>query len=449
MSNDAHILESFAALVAVLNETKGTNAKVALLQGYRDLEPLIKRIWDPMTKTHVTKSGLETWRGKHPDSTADSQDLYTLFDALTSSRLTGDRAKAAVWQLCERHPKHKDLILSIMEKNPRIRLAETMILKAFPGMWSIFKVCLAAKWSDKDFDKAYAAAGQAWISKKIDGMRLITKITPDPKELAQVRFYSRKGHEVTSLDVLRRDILRHLVPHMEADEIAEGRVLDGEVVALNPDGTENFKLTISEARKHTTMASPHYKIFDYMPLPVFEERAPGERYGERLEQLRDFAGVLPRRCEILEQTPWTQAAFDRLKSEAAEKKWEGLMVRFDAKYEAKRTRNLLKFKFGESDEFRVEELIIDQEYPFANKTGGEDRQPALTAVIVQYKGNPVQVGSGFDKAERIEFAKHPDRIRGKTITVDYQEEFYDEEKKSHSLRCPIFKGIVGEEDREV
>jgi DNA ligase-1 len=466
--NDTHILKAFDALVTELNETQGTNAKIGILKEHRDLEPLIKRIWDPMTKTHVTKKGLETWRKKHPDDperetkfdNPPPETLYDLIDALTSSKLTGDRAKAAVWCYIERHPKYEELILRIMEKNPRIRLGETMLLKAFPGMFTIFKVCLSDKWTEKDFEKAYNAAGKkAWISKKIDGMRLITKILPPAldkddhghaRELAQVKFYSRKGHEVTSLDVLRQDILRHLVPHLDADEIREGRVLDGEVVALNKDGTENFKLTISEARKKdATMPNPMYMLFDYLPLPVFEERAKGERFGERLEQLRDFAGVLPRRCKILEQTPWSPEAFERLRKEAAEKSFEGLMVRVDAPYEAKRTRNLLKYKFSETEEFRVEKLIIDPKYPFPNRTGGEDRMPALAAVIIKHKGHPVQVGSGFDKLERLEFAENPEKIKGKIISVNFQEEFYDEEKNKWSLRCPIFKGIVGDKEREV
>jgi DNA ligase-1 len=466
MSTDEHILKSFDKLVTELNDTQGTNAKIDLLKEQTELQPLIKRIWDPMTKTHVTKKGLETWAAKHdtPEDYIGKDDitsLYDLFDGLTSSQITGDRAKAAVWLFIKRHPKHEELILRICEKNPRIRLGETMLLKAFPGMFTIFKVCLAQPYTEADFRKAYTAAKRAWISKKIDGMRLITKITAPSKkgDLADVRFYSRKGHEVTSLKVLHDDILRHLVPHLDRDEIAEGRVLDGEVIALNPDGTENFKLTISEARKKdVTMPDPQYLLFDFLPLAVFEERERGDKFGDRLENLLDFKTCLPKRCRILEQVPWdekvvndvvTTPAFDRLKEQAAREGWEGVMIRMDAPYEAKRTRNLLKYKFSETEEYRVEDVIIDEEYPVPNKSGGEDRVRAVAAVIIKHKGNKVQVGSGFDKAERLDFAEHPEKIRGKTISVNFQEEFYDEKKKTWSLRCPIFKGIVGDEEREV
>ena len=458
MSNDEHLLKTFDKLVTELNDTQGTNAKIDILREQVELQPLIKRIWDPNTKTHVTKKGLETWAEKHDvaDYTGipsnEVASLYDLLDRLTSGQLSGDRAKASIWCFIKRHCKYEELILRICEKNPRIRLGETMLLKAFPGMFQIFKVCLAQEYTEADFAKAFAATKGAWISKKIDGMRLITKITASTKkgELADVHFYSRKGNEVTSLDVLRKDLMRHLIPHLDRDEIAEGRVLDGEVIALNPDGTENFKLTISEARKKdVNMPDPQYLLFDYMPLAVFEERERGEHYGDRLENLQDFEKVMPKRCRILEQTPWTKADFDRLAAEAKEKNWEGLMLRFNSLYEAKRSRALLKYKFTCSEEYKVEELIIDEEYPVANKSGGEDRVRAVSAVIIKHKGNNVQVGSGFDKAERIDFAAHPEKIRGKIISVKFQEEFYDEKKKTASLRCPIYQGIVGDEEREV
>lgn len=454
--NDDHLLKNFDQLVTRLNETPGTNAKIDILKEHGDLRPLIKRIWDPDTKTHVTLKGLTTWRKKKDGDVteycerADYNDLYTLFDGLTSGKISGDRAKAAVWCYVARHPKYEDLILRIAEKNPRIRLAEKTILQAFPGIFTIFKVCLSDEWTEKDFQKAYDATGQAWISKKIDGMRLITKITAATAERAQVRFYSRKGKEVTSLEVLRKDLMQHFIPHLDAAEIADGLVLDGEVVALNPDGSENFKLTISEARKKdVNMPSPRYKLFDILPLPVFEERARGEKFGNRLENLRDFATCLPKRCEILEQTPWSREEFARLQKEAREKGFEGLMIRMNAYYEAKRTRNLLKWKIMCQDEFRVDDVIIDEQYPVPNKQGGEDRVRALAAVVIHHKKGRVQCGSGFDRAERLDFAEHPDRILGKIISVKYQEEFYDEVKKQYSLRCPIYQGIVGDDEREV
>lgn len=443
-------IKRFDELIERLNATKGTNAKIEILKQHAELEPLIRRIWDPTTKTHVTKRGLETWRAKHDTpGVAKHETLYELLDALTQGAVTGDAAKAAVWAFIELRPRYEDLILRIAEKNPRIRLGETMLLKAFPGMFRIFRVCLSQEYSEVDFERAIATYKRAWISKKIDGMRLITMITAVAGR-PEIRFYSRKGHEVTSLAILRRDLLRDLVPHLDAEELREGRVLDGEVVALNPDGTENFKLTISEARrKDREMPNPQYMIFDIMPLPVFEERAPGEAFGTRLESLRDFAEVLPRRCHILEQTPWSEAAFARLTKRAKREQWEGVMIRMDARYEAKRTRNLLKYKFVQTEEYPVVRVVIDPDYPVANKRGGEDRVRALSSVIIAHKKCEVHVGSGFDLEERLEFARSPEKIEGHIISVKFQEEFFDDKKNSWSLRCPIYQGIVGDQERDV
>lgn len=476
---DDKLLKEFNDLVDALNETQGTNAKIELLKGHDGLRPLVRRIWDD-TKTHVTKKGLETWRTKKIEDGGNSLDtyldtakvpatLYDLYDQLAEGSLSGDAGKSAVWQYIAQHPKYEDLVLRIMEKNPRIRLGSTLLLKAFPGVFSQFKVCLAKEWTEDDFEKAYAAAGEkAWISDKIDGMRLITKITAnsayDAKKakaaeekgtkysvpVALVEFFSRKGHPVTSLEKLRLDILEHIVYEMTDEEIAAGQVLDGEVVALDPHGREDFKLTVSEARKKdVTMANPRYKIFDLMPLAVFEEREAGDRFSVRLENLRDIMqDAKPRQCELLPQTPYTEAAFKQMQARARKIGSEGLMIRMDAKYEARRTRNLLKWKIMGQDEYRVDDIIVES-MPFPNKRGGEDMIEAVSALVIKHKGNRVQVGSGLDKAERIEWAAHPELIKGKMITVKFQEEFTDAKTGKMSLRCPIYMGIVGDREREV
>lgn len=442
MSNDPHILQEFDKLVKTLNETKGTNDKIEILQAHPDLKPLIKRIWDPTTKTGLTKKGLADFqsKGKSNDAGDLAENLYQLMDNLTSRIWTGDKARASAWLYIEKYQKYEDILLQILEKKPRIRLGAQLIMNAFPGIFQIFKVALAEKYTDEVFAKEYAAAGEkGWLSIKFDGVRLITQIID-----GHAKFYSRAGNEFTSMTLLRTDIEKNIVPRLTPEELKEGVVFDGEMEALNKDGTVNFKETVSQARKKDIqMDNPRYNIFDYMRLGVFEGRDKSDLLEARFEDLADLLEGKPSKyCVITKQTPYTKTAFDEMKKEAWEKGWEGLMIRMNARYEAKRTKKLLKFKFFMTDEYKVEDVTIEM-MPFANARGGEDKLLALNNVIIHHKGCPVSVGSGFDKAERLDFAAHPEKIKGQYIVVEFQEEFYDHKTFKYSLRIPIFKALIG------
>jgi DNA ligase-1 len=64
----------------------------------------------------------------------------------------------------------------------------------------------------------------------------------------------------------------------------------------------------------------------------------------------------------------------------------------------------------------------------------------LGSVVIRHKGNPVDVGSGFSDAQRIEIWRNQEKYLGKTITVKYFEESEDA-YGNPSLRFPIFKGF--------
>ena len=110
---------------------------------------------------------------------------------------------------------------------------------------------------------------------------------------------------------------------------------------------------------------------------------------------------------------------------------EGVMINFDdAPYVCKRTPNLLKVKVMQDCD-----LVI---------TGFEEGQGAnagtLGAVLVDYKGSTVGVGSGFTKEQRDFFWQNRDSLLGRVITVQYFEETTDA-KGVPSLRFPVFREL--------
>jgi DNA ligase-1 len=62
--------------------------------------------------------------------------------------------------------------------------------------------------------------------------------------------------------------------------------------------------------------------------------------------------------------------------------------------------------------------------------------------MIKHKGNIVRVGSGFTIDQRQDFYKHPKKILGKIITVQYFEETQNQDG-GISLRFPTFKFLHG------
>ena len=107
------------------------------------------------------------------------------------------------------------------------------------------------------------------------------------------------------------------------------------------------------------------------------------------------------------------------------------MLREDVKYEGKRTNSLLKYKEMHDEEYKVVEIIKGPWREISKETKLEKTIETMVAVIIDYKDT--KVGSGFSLEERKKYCENPEKIIGKTITVQYFE------KTKDSLRFPVFK----------
>ena len=107
---------------------------------------------------------------------------------------------------------------------------------------------------------------------------------------------------------------------------------------------------------------------------------------------------------------------------------EGVMINIlDAPYEFKRTNNLLKVKKMKD----VDLVVVGYE------EGSNQNKGKLGALIVDYKGHQVKVGSGFTKELREEIWRHPEDYVGLTASIQY----FEETTNQHggiSLRFPVF-----------
>ena len=118
---------------------------------------------------------------------------------------------------------------------------------------------------------------------------------------------------------------------------------------------------------------------------------------------------------------------------------EGIMINIsNAPYECKRSKNILKGKVFQDVDLKV---IGFQE-------GNGNFENTLGALVVEYKGNKVAVGSGYTLEERDNLWNKRESLIGKIITVQYFEESKDSKTGLVSLRFPVFKQIRDDKTEE-
>ena len=185
------------------------------------------------------------------------------------------------------------------------------------------------------------------------------------------------------------------------------------------------------------LEKPFYYIFDLLTSKDFADKESITTLSERLETARayvmndDYIGVLK---QILADDMVMETMMEKSKREG----WEGLMLRKDTTYKGKRSNDVLKVKKFFDDEYVVVDLENDTHRVIVD--GTEVEEVMLKNVIIEHKGNRVQVGSGFNHEQRRYYFQNPNQILGKQITVQYFEETTNM-NGTHSLRFPVIKAV--------
>lgn len=180
-------------------------------------------------------------------------------------------------------------------------------------------------------------AGEKWVHEiKYDGYRMLGHIANQ-----QTHFVSRNGKDWTErLQRLARQVARLPV---------EKAILDGEVVALEPDGTTNFQMLQNTIRRGDDRRLRYY-AFDLLFLNGHDLTAA--RLDERKELLR--AIIEPDQQAAVQFSEHIQGDGRTVFEQACRLGAEGIVSkRVDGKYVMGRTKDWIKSKCFQSDEFVV------------------------------------------------------------------------------------------------
>lgn len=422
-----------------LNLTNSSNEKMEILRKYDDCKNYFLYSQHPYWQYGVTSKTIQKRIPDHIVGETKYSNLFELLNALKKREITGHAALDACINFINctiDDTSHIDLIYQILDKNIKVRMGTSLINKVWLDLIPEFDVALANKY--EDYENKINFEKELWFaSRKLDGVRTICRI-----ENGIVNFYSRNGKEFFTLDRLKNSIIN-------SELINYNIVLDGEMCIVDENDEENFSQIVGDIkRKDYTIENPKFKVFDILELNDFDIKKGRTIYSIRYQTLKDICSNISSYIDVVEQEiVKSKADLDSKRNYAAEHGWEGLILRKDVPYEGKRTKYLLKCKFFKEEDFIIKEVEIGPFRIIDKKTKLEKEIQTMTAVTILYKGNKVNVGSGWSLAERERYFNNPELLIGSTINVQYFEICKDKTGKE-SLRFPT-KKIVYEGKRDV
>ncbi len=419
-------LKELQAFVDEMKSTSSLNAKKTIINAYGKntfIKSALVYTFDPYKKYYVTSKTCKK-RSDLCDMNLIHDDIFHLLNDLNDRVYTGHDAIAMLNGFIAQYLDYKDLIFSIIDRNMEIRASASVINKVIPNLIPTFDVALATKYESKfcDFET------EEWLaSRKLDGVRCIIR-----KEGDKVNAYSRQGNEFTTLGKVLDDV----------DQMNGDFVLDGEICLMDENGNEDFQGIMKQIkRKDHMIENPKYIVFDYLTLEEFDSKK-GEkdlysRLGDLLDEIpdRDYFETI----EILDQSFISnEQELSDMITDADVNGHEGVMLRKNAGYEGKRSKNLLKCKKFFDAEYKVLDVDFDEHRVI--REGKEVVMPMLAQAWIEHKGYRVAVGSGWNQEQRIRYQKDPNALIGKMITVQYFEETKNQEG-GISLRFPTVKHV--------
>lgn len=313
--------------------------------------------------------------------------------------------------------------VQMITKKYKLGVDSKTVNKCIPGLIPTWDVQLGSSYEKlKLKDGEYFA-----LSQKLNGNRA---------SYYQGKLISRQGKEFTGM--------QHIISDLE--QLGIGWFYDGELIRKNidnlPDG-ENFRIGTGIINSDLESKNEiKFVIFDYFPESDIEKKESTAKYKlrrEMLNKLRDV--IIEKNLQNIEIVTMVYEGADQSQimkwlDYAVEQGWEGLMLNKNAVYKCKRTTDLIKIK-----------RFYTMDLPVIEVLEGDGRlKGTLGALVVQYKNNTVNVGSGFDDETRKRFWENKESLIGRVIEVKYKEISKDKKTGLESLQFPIFVRLR-EEDK--
>ena len=419
-------------VIEILREIESNSARTAkenIIKGNKDNDLFIEVLKFSFNDYIVT--GLSSKKINKVVSLDTNEELNTLeemMEYLKANNTGTDRDIKVIQNFINKQDEDlREVLKNIATKNLKLGATAKTINKVLGDIIQVFNVMLAEKLVE-NIDRI---EGKEFIvTKKLDGNRCI--IFRDDK---RIYMYSRSGQLLEGFGELEKELM---------DKLPEDIVFDGELLLRNTKGLnskELFQETQKVIRKKGEKKDIEFHIFDMLPLNEFQKGISSLSCLDRKNQLHELLDGVE--SDLLKEVVMLYVGKDiqeayRIMDELVEQGEEGIMINLaDAKYECKRVKHLLKGKKMQTCDC---EIIGFEE-------GKNKNKGTLGAVIIDYKGFSVGVGSGYTDEMRKYIWSNREKLIGRVIEVQYFEETANKDG-GISIRFPVFK-CLREEGKEV
>ena len=416
MMND---MDKAVQAILDIQATNGTNAKLEIVKANANSWEFQNLLWcafNPRLTYNVSETTLAQ---PLPYLLTCDSIFHTIFDAceFLSSRKAVNEATLFQLKLFlqKQPPKHYKVYTQILSKTLRIGLTAKNINKAIPDLNPEWEVQQAFP-----IDK-YPLKPNTWfaLTQKLNGVR--------------ATYYNGQM-------IGRSGIPLHGLEHITfiLDNYAN-YVFDGELTLANTAGisdNEAFRIATGVINSEQ-LSKPEiiFTVFDMIPIDQFDGLVPVDSYRKRRAMLNHWgekhSNEIPVKVLPLLYSGTDQSRIPVFLDQMVQEDKEGLMVNLDVPYQRKRHRGILKVK-----RFYTMDLPI-----LRCEKGAGKLSETLGALVVDYAGTEVGVGSGFTDEQRTWFWSHREDVIGQLAEVKYKDISTDKQTGKQSLQFPVFVSL--------
>lgn len=422
---DKELIGKLDAMVKALQKAKKKMDKTRILLNARkdfgdeadQLMAFFRFLLDPAIITGLSDAKINKKVTAKPDIEIQYLSCGYLYIMGAGHNTGSDASIATIQNYLHKNPEYEEFLKRLFTKNLPIGVEAATINKVYGEeiipVWEVQQGYPIDKYKFRKGELIFA-------SRKLNGSRG-TYFKGD--------IISRQAQKFEGLDHIIKDIEKI---------IGTDYAVDGELIRRNIDRLtdgQNFRETISILNSDGNDKSLiKFVIFDIVPIDEFERDACTENYSVRKKRLLNLKNKIQKNgtqnievVQMVYEGTDVNDVYDWL-DYAVKHDWEGLVVNRQVPYRRTRHNGCLKVKRFYTVDLRITAIEEGQ-----NRLAG-----TMGALVVDYKGNELRIGSGFDDATRAVVWENPDNYIGKIVECKYKEVTMDKKTGLESLQFPTF-----------
>lgn len=414
-------IETLRKIRNILYSIAGTDArteKEAIISKYSyftEFIEMLRYLYSPYIRTGIQEKKLEKFEYHQKTSFRNYEECLAYIAVYNTG--TDEIVKNVNGFINKLPSDLREFFEAVVTKSLKIGVSGKTINKAYTysdDIIPMFDVMLAKNY-EKHKKKMWTKL--ITITPKLDGIRCIYR---------DGIFYTRQGRQIEGMYQLWN----------EMSILPQDYVYDGELMYNKPiKSNKRFRATTQIVRSDMLNKTDiDFHIFDMVKLEQWDKgkvRAPefSKTRKDRLKNLlKESKLIHVKSVPIYYEGAYDESQIALCLKEAIKKDHEGIMINdAHATYQFKRTDKLLKLKKMQTCDLRV----------IGAEEGTGRNEGVLGALIVDYKGNVLKVGSGYSDLERQKIWNNRNKVKGKIIEVQYFEESKNRDG-GVSLRFPVF-----------